>query len=116
MKDVFVATLAVAFLSACAGSQSYLRILENEGAISVAPAFADDHDYVVSIRNVLDFGYDPDDKATRDRTALQFMSAQCPRARIVGENVIATGAWLGGRPSRTYQIRIRCEPTEATSS
>lgn len=95
-------------LGGCAGSQEHLRLLEADHAISVMPASAPDHDFVVSIRNLVDVGYDPDDKATRDRTALQFMQAQCPRATIVGETAISTGNYLMGRPAKTYAIKIKC--------
>lgn len=105
---VWLAILGALALGGCAGSQEHLRLLEADHAISVMPASAPDHDFVVSIRNLVDVGYDPDDKATRDRTALQFMQAQCPRATIVGETAISTGSYMGGRASKTYAIKIKC--------
>lgn len=53
--------IASAGLACCAGSQSHLRILEADNALSVAPAQSAGYDYLVSIRNVKDFGFDPDD-------------------------------------------------------
>lgn len=102
------AALAGIGVSGCSGSQSHLRLLEADNALSVAPANSPTHDFVVSIRNVKDIGYDPDDKATRDRTAVQAMQAQCPSARVVGETVITTGTYLLGNPARTYAIQIKC--------
>lgn len=99
---------AVALLAGCAGTQSYLRILESSNAISVAPASGPGHDFVVSIRNIKDIGYDPDDKPVRDATALQMMRAQCPAGRVVGETVLNTGAYMLGNPSRTYLVQVRC--------
>lgn len=95
-------------LAGCAGSQSHLRLLEKDNALSVTPVNAPTHDYVVSVRRVFDFGYDPDDKPTRDRVALQVLSTQCPGARIVGETVINTGEFALGAASRTYAIQVKC--------
>lgn len=100
--------LALVAFAGCAGSQSHLRLLEKDNALSVAPANSPTHDFVVSIRNLKDFGYDADDKATRDRTALQALEAQCPAGRVVGETVINTGTYALGNPSRTYAIQVKC--------
>lgn len=95
-------------LTGCAGSQTHMRLLEAENAVRVAPSGVPDSDFTVSIRNVVDFGFDPDDQATRNRTALDFLKTQCPQGRVVGETIIDTGAYLTGRPSRTYAIRVKC--------
>lgn len=102
------ATVTALALIGCAGSQSHLRILESGNAISVSPASVPSHDFVVSIRNVKDFGYDPDDKATRDTTALQMLREQCPAGRVVGETVVNTGTYALGNPSRTYLVQVKC--------
>ena len=102
------AVLALFALTGCAGSQSHLRLLEKDNALSVMPVQSPTHDFVVSIRNVKDFGYDPDDRGTRDRTALQALATQCPRGRVVGETVIDTGTYALGNPSRTYAVQVKC--------
>jgi len=98
----------VAALGGCAGSDSHLRMLEGDNAVRVDPASAPGHDYVVSIRNLKDFGYNPDDKPTRDATALRMLRTQCPNGRVVGETVINTGQYLLGNESRTYAVRVKC--------
>jgi len=109
MQGALVALLfVVAALAGCAGSQTHLRTLEQVNALSVAPAQSPTHDYVVSIRNVKDPGYDPDNKPTRDATALAALKTQCPSGRIVGETVIDTGTYLLGNPARTYAIQVKC--------
>ena len=92
-------------LAGCAGSQAHLRLFEHDNALSVAPAQSPTHDYVVSIRNLKDFGYDPDDKATRDSTALTALKTQCPAARVVGETAIDTGTYALGNPAPPMQFR-----------
>lgn len=100
--------MLVAALTGCAGSQNHLRILESGGNVRVEQAQAAGYDYLVYVRNVVDFGYDPDVEATRYSIALQILEAQCPGATVIGEEVIETGTYLGGRPSRTYVIRVAC--------
>jgi len=104
-----IALVATLFVAGCAGSQTHLRLLEAEGALKVAPASVPGHDFDVSIRNVIDVGYDSDDAATRSRTALQLLESQCPSGAVVGETTINTGAYLLGRPSNTYVVQIKCD-------
>lgn len=102
--------LSALALSACTG-QTQLRLLEADNALRVDRVEHPTHDYVVTMRNVVDINLDLDDKADRDDIALRAMQAQCPAARVVDETVIETGTYLTGRPSRTYAVQIRCKPT-----
>lgn len=102
------ALFAIGVLTGCAGSQTHLRILEAENSLRVDVANSPDYDYTVSLRNVKDFNYNVDDKATRDATALRALQTQCPRGSIVGETVINTGTYLLGDPARTYVMQVRC--------
>jgi hypothetical protein len=108
MRKLLICFAALA-TGACAGTQSHLRLLEKDNALNVQPAPPGlPYDFVVSIRNVKDFGFDPDDKATRDRTALQALQSQCPAGRIVGETAINTGAYALGNASLTYSLQVKC--------
>lgn len=91
-----------------AGCQSQMRMLESSGDIRAEPSTVAGSDYVVHLRNTLDFGYNPDDKANRQKTALALMKTQCPSGRIVKESVLNTGTYGFGRPSRVYSIYIKC--------
>ena len=106
MHALWAVTAAV-ILAGCADSQPYMRTLKQSNALRVDPANTLGADYVVSLRNLKDVGYDPDDKADRDRVALAALRDQCPAGRIVGETVINTGTYLLGNPSRTYALRIK---------
>jgi hypothetical protein len=86
-----VTTLLV---SNCAGTDTQLRILENQNALQIEPSQTKDFDYVVRIKNLMDIGYDPDNRATRSDTALRAIRAQCPEATIVGERIIEKGTYL----------------------
>ncbi|MGO8093234.1 hypothetical protein [Rhizobium leguminosarum] len=93
---------------ALAGCQTQMRMLEDSGDLRVEPTSVAGADYVVHMRNKIDFGYNPDDKATRDRVALNYMKTQCPAGRIVKESVIETGTYGMGRPARTYMLYVKC--------
>lgn len=96
-------------LSGCVGSQTHLRELENNGSVRVERSNSKNFDYVVSIRNVI-HGFDPDNPESRREVAQKMMETQCPQNTVVGEDIIETGTWLGGRPSRTYAMHVKCKP------
>jgi len=102
--------LLVAALCALAlvGCQSQMRMLESGGALRVEKSNSPGSDYVVYIKNSVDFGFTPDDKANRDKWALEYMKTQCPAAQIVSEDEIATGTFGTGRTSKTYLVYIKC--------
>lgn len=93
-------------LTGCAGSDAHLRLLESENAVSVEPSQSRDFDYLVKIRGALDFGYNPSNPETRKETALRAVAAQCPTARIVGEQAIQKGR---DGANHDYFIQIRCD-------
>ena len=107
--NLIAGSILVVLIAGCTpGTQGYLRNMESYGNLRVQPSTVATHDYDVYVRNVLDIGYDPSDKATRDRTALSMLQAQCPTGRVVGETTINTGEWMGGRQSLTYIVQVKC--------
>lgn len=82
--------------------------MEYHGTLTILPANTPDHDFIVSIRNIKDIGYNPDNPDTRNGTALLALKEQCPTGRVVGETVINTGTFGLGQPARTYAIRVKC--------
>lgn len=96
-------------LAGCVGSDAQRSVLQMHGQLSIEPAQAADHDYVVKVGNVGDIGYNPDDYATRERVALSAMQSQCPNAKIAGETEITHGTVpLQGKPAKTYFMRVKC--------
>jgi len=87
-------------------------MLENSNALQIEPSQNKDYDYVVRIKNLLDIGYDPDNPETRQDAALRAIQAQCPQARIVGEQIIEKGTYAIGRPAREYFIQIKCRQSQ----
>ncbi|WP_310619699.1 hypothetical protein [Flexibacterium corallicola] len=104
-----VAFLSLMFLVGCAGSPTYMRMLERDGTIRIdSHPEAINYDYVVSIRNIVDIGFNPSNKETREDVALKYVQQQCPSAFIVNEEVIEMGKYLTGRDARSYKIFIKC--------
>jgi hypothetical protein len=110
---IFGAMMVCALLGGCAGTDAQLRMLENSNALQIEPSQSKGFDYVVRMKNVVDVGYNPDNPETRKETALHSIAAQCPNARIVGEQVIEKGTYAVGRAAREYFIQIRCGPDKA---
>jgi hypothetical protein len=106
---VAVALLALC-VSGCAGSDMHGRMLEGYGDVTVNATPGPGYDFTVSLKNKVDFGYDPDDPESRKNTALQFARHQCPEPAIVGENMVTTGKYLTGKDSRVYSVQIKCGP------
>lgn len=85
-----------------------MRMMEAAGQIRVEPSTLAGSDYVVHMRNVVDIGFNPDDKANREMWALNMLKAQCPAGRIVKTSVINTGTYGIGKPARNYSVYVRC--------
>jgi hypothetical protein len=101
------AACSLIVLSGCAGTDAQLRGLERDGIMRIDPAPPGrPYDYVVRITKAIDIGWNSEDKATRDDTAMRAIRTQCPAGRIVGEDVIEKGS--AGRGERDYLIQIRC--------
>ncbi|MEA2836105.1 MAG: hypothetical protein QOD89_655 [Bradyrhizobium sp.] len=115
MRILGIAALCAA-LAGCAGTDTHLRMLENSNSLQIEPSQVKDFDYVVRMKNLVDIGYNPDNPETRTETALRAMQAQCPGARIVGEQIIEKGTYAIGRPAREYFIQIKCGPDIAPAA
>ncbi len=106
MRIVSVCLLAA--LAGCAGPSSSVPLQQNSSAITIRKADSQNYDYVISIPDVKDNIYDPDDKATRDKMALGALRDQCEAPQVVGESVINSGTYLFGHPSRSFEVQVRC--------
>jgi hypothetical protein len=98
--------LLIASLLLVSGCQT--RILEQEGVLRVEPSTLAGSDYVVQLRNSLDFGFDPDNTANRHKWALHYIKSQCPNGRVVSDRAVETGTYALGRPARTHFVYIAC--------
>lgn len=103
MKVVVLVTVLV-----LGGCQTQMRMIENDGALSVEPTNDKGANYIVKMRNQVDFGFNPDDRASRHEWALRYTNVQCPSGRIVSESSIETGTYATGRKSRTHFVYVAC--------
>ena len=66
------------------------------------------YDWVVYVRNVPDYGYNPEIRHDRIRMALKLVRKQCPVAHAVGDEKIVNEIWgIGGRLP-DYVVLVRC--------
>ncbi|MDQ0454674.1 hypothetical protein [Rhizobium paknamense] len=100
-----IAILGAALLAGC---QAQLNVLEAHGNLRVEKSTLQGSDYAVYIKNVVDFGLNPDDRETRFKIATDYMKAQCPAGTVVSSDEITTGRYLTGRAAKTYIVYIRC--------
>src|SRR5271166_5596357 len=66
------------------------------------------YDLVVHVRNVPDYGYNPQVREDRIRMALKLVRKECPAARAVGEDKIVTEIWGIGGSLPDYVVLVRC--------
>jgi hypothetical protein len=108
IRPLAVGALCIA-LSGCAGSQAHLLIAQGDNTLRVEPSATVPGEYVVTVKNMIDFAYDYDDLASRTTVAKQVLASQCPNGtNVLGETVINHGTNALGRTLRTYSIRVRC--------
>jgi len=103
MRKFIQLLLLVIFVAGC-----QTRMLEQDGAISVEPSNRSGSDYLIKMRNLVDFGFNPDNEANRHKWALKYIAKQCPDGRVVDDSSIDTGQYLTGKRSKTYFVYIRC--------
>jgi hypothetical protein len=102
-----VAMLALA-LGACAGTPTELALLSLGGDVraEAAPP-GSGYDYIVYIRNVVDFAYDLEVRSDRYEVALLAVEEECPSAEVVAESFVQHRMYFD-RPIRTYSVAVRC--------
>ena len=102
------ALLVVISLGVLSGCQGQMRALESGGALRAERSTKAGSDYVVQIRNTVDFGFTPDNIENRHKWALDYLKYQCSNARVVSDEEIVTGTFLTGRQSKTYSVFVKC--------
>jgi len=66
------------------------------------------YDFVVHVRNIPDIKYNPLVREDRNRMALDLVRAECPRARVVGEDKIITEVWGLTSSPPDYVVLVSC--------
>lgn len=97
----------VSLLAACA-RPSELSLLQRQGILTVDASLGKRADYVVSIRDPKQTGYDPDDPEARDTVATIVLNGLCPAGRVVGETVVTSGDPPPDHAVRSYSVRVKC--------
>ena len=105
-RSAIIATLAGTTLTACTTSQPYLRILESTGDVRIDAtrrvAIRLRHPHSEHRRYKLEI------PAQRQELALEIIKPQCPAGTVISEDVVDTGEYLLGRPSRLFVLNVSC--------
>jgi hypothetical protein len=100
---------AAGLLVGCAStSDFYLRQLEASGVVRIDISEVPGYDYKALIRNVIDLNWSGDEPADRRKVVAAMLTAQCNGIEVVDEQPLDTGAYLGGRRSITWVMRVKC--------
>ena len=95
-------------LFGCVGTQTYLRLLESNGTVRTDIADDKSYDFKVSVKNLVDFGWDGDSKADRLKTVLLMFGNRCREVSVIDEIPVETGTYATGKPSITWVMRVKC--------
>lgn len=98
----------IIYSSGCVGTQSYLRILEMNGAVRTDVADNDSYDYKVLIENRRDFGWDGGNRDDRLKTVHLMFQDSCRKVKVIGETAIPKGEYLTGKKAVTWVMKIKC--------
>ena len=89
-----------AVLTGCADMRGTVRI---EQASAGKP-----YDFVVHVKNIYEYGYNPEVLEDRKRMALALVKRDCPAARVVGQDKIITEIWGITSSKPEYVVFVRC--------
>ena len=96
-------------LSACADSDLWKRNMEFYGAIAIEPSKEYGAHYRAKFTDVIDLGYNGDNRDDRIKLLNSYSENQCPVGyTIMHEETIKTGKWMSGDTSENYFIYIKC--------
>ena len=99
----------MALLAGCATtSQVGLMGLQSSGLLRVELSETVAYDYRVGIVNVMDYDFNGDLRADRERVASAALAAECTRVEVLDEQVIKLGSYLTGKPRLQYVLKLKC--------
>ena len=108
LSFLLVLIVCINCLFGCVGTQSYLRLLESNGTVRVDSADDKSYDFKVSVKNLVDFGWNGDNKADRLKTVVMMFGNRCREVSVIDEIPIETGTYLTGKASITWVMKVKC--------
>ena len=106
LKFCFLSTLL--FLVGCAGTQFFLRSLENSGSLRTEISEDPSYDYKVTVKNVVDFNFNGDAQEDRQKLLESMFHNQCSSVSIIDESKVQTGTYIDGRPTNFWTMKVKC--------
>ena len=88
---------------------------DTRGMVRVVAAAPDKpYDFVVHVRNIPDIKYNPLVREDRNRMALHLVRGECPRGRVVGEDVVNTEIYGITSSPPDYVVLVSCTRGKAS--
>ena len=82
---------------------------DTRGMVRVEAASPDrPYDFVVHVRNIPDIKYNPLVRQDRNRMALHLVRGECPRGRVVGEDIVNTEIYGITSSLPDYVVLVSC--------
>lgn len=98
-------------VTACAGSQVWLKNMDVSGFLSIEPSDKYGSDYRVEFKgSVMDIGYNSNDRSDRIRVLKSYASSACPNGyKIQKEDTLKIGHESNVGNGMNYFIYIKCK-------
>jgi hypothetical protein len=100
MMRCLAAFLLLAILPGWTDTRGMVRV---EAAAPGAP-----YDFVVHVRNIPDIKYNPLVREDRNRMARDLVRGECPRPRVVGEDIVSTEIYGLTSSLPDYVVLVSC--------
>ena len=100
MARFLTAMFLLAILTGWTDTRGIVRV---EGAAPDKP-----YDFVVHVRNIPDIKYNPLVRHDRNRMALDLVRGECPRGRVVGEDIVNTEIYGITSHLPDYVVLVSC--------
>lgn len=109
MRSKFALAMCLAALGGCTERAS-MNVMQAHGDLRVDKTPTVAYDYTVTIRNIAHPGFVAERREDREGLALSAMKAQCPGAKIVGEDFIKIGEQPKSERMGEFKIKVFCPP------
>jgi len=109
MKKLYILLVFVALIMmGCAGTASYIRILEANGDIRTDISDDKSYTYKVSIKNTIDVNWDGGRESDRITAVNTMFKSSCKKIKIIDQIPIRRGSYIHGKEAVTWVLKVKC--------
>lgn len=110
MKNkLYIVSIFIVFLMlGCAGTQSYIRMLEAGGDIRTDISDDKSYTYKVFIKNTIDINWDGGRESDRIKAVNTMFKSNCKKIKIIDQIPIKRGTYIHGKEAVTWVLKVNC--------